>query len=183
MLKSCILVALFGCVSARTLWTDLRDTEYTFEQYKAEFSKSYPDAAEHAEREQRFLKELAIVRAHNSEDHTWKMGVNQFSDMSDAEFAKFKGIKRDSNMEGSEPFDLELKPVEDLPKEIDWRTKGAVTPVKNQGGCGSCWAFSTVEVLESAVQVCVNPTESFLNVLFLTIHVLAHTPDRYWQAP
>ena len=46
-----------------------------------------------------------------------------------------------------------MKRMEDLPTELDWRTKGVVTPVKDQGHCGSCWAFSTTETLESHVAI------------------------------
>merc|ERR1712070_1095672 len=74
----------------------------------------------------------------------------------ESEFKMFKGhAGRDGNMEGSQPFDIPLKHVSDLPVNKDWRDAKptVVSPVKNQGGCGSCWAFSTVEVLESAVAI------------------------------
>ena len=70
--------------------------------------------------------------------------------MSPDEFAAFKGkyFRGIDTTAAKMSFDTKL---EDLPTEIDWRTKGAVTPTKNQGGCGSCWAFSATESVESAV--------------------------------
>jgi cathepsin L len=145
---------LFALASGRTLWHDLQDKEYTFEQYKAEFNKEYPET-ENAVREARFLAELSKIRQHNAADHSWKMGVNKFTDMSEDELKAFKGLKRDSNLQYSQPFDIQTVPVSALPASKDWRdnSPAVVTPVKNQGGCGSCWAFSTVEVLESAVAI------------------------------
>ena len=123
---------LVALVSARTLWTDLQNSEYTFDQYKAEFNKNYPDADEHASREQRFNAEITKIRQHNAADHSWKMGVNQFTDMTNSEFKMFKGLKRDGNMEGASPFDIPLLPVSDLPANKDWRdaSPAVVTPVK-----------------------------------------------------
>ena len=148
------LLVLTGA-SARTLWTDLRDTEYTFGMYKSEFGKNYDDATEHAVREARFNAELAKIRAHNAAGHSWKMGVNKFTDASVEEKSMFKGLRRDGNLESAQPFDIATKPVSELPASKDWRNAkpAVVTPTKNQGGCGSCWAFSTVETLESAVAI------------------------------
>jgi|EP00937_MAST-01D_sp_MAST-1D-sp2_P003448 cathepsin L len=155
MSRALTVLALVAAASARTLWTDLRDSEYSFEQYKQEFNKVYEDSAEHAVREARFIKQLAEIRAHNEAGHSWKMGVNKFTDMSTTELSAFKGLRRDGNFDGATPFNLSTVPVSALPASKDWRDAkpAVVTPVKNQGGCGSCWAFSTVETLESAVAI------------------------------
>jgi cathepsin L len=94
-----------------------------------------------------FKSNLDLIELHNSQaGQTSTMGVNQFADMTSAEFA--------SKMNGYKPVKAgKVMPVEsiaDAPASLDWRDKGAVTAVKDQGQCGSCWSFSTTGSVEGA---------------------------------
>jgi len=77
-----------------------------------------------------------------------KFGITKFADLSKEEFkSKMMGYKKISD---TQPIVATQHLNAPLPSSFDWRTKGAVTPIKNQGQCGSCWAFSTTEGVESA---------------------------------
>lgn len=127
---------------------------YTFDQYLVDFDKSY-EASELVMREALFNEQLARVRAHNVDAaQSYKQGVNKFSDMTLEEFAMFKGAKRTAGPSPilSSPEILKVQ-AGDYAASIDWRKEGVTTPVKNQGGCGSCWAFSGTEVLETHIAI------------------------------
>merc|ERR1719238_2721227 len=81
------------------------------------------------------------------------MGPNQFSDLTLEEFQALPIFGYKKPEQSLPKVGVHEYNGEELAASVDWRTKGAVTPVKNQGQCGSCWAFSTIGGLEGAWEI------------------------------
>jgi len=129
--------------------------QYDFAQFVKDFHKSYGSHEEFELHRKIFETNLAEVIAHNANPNvSWKLGVNQFSDLSDKDMSFYKGIDKQLAYRRRETMKHVLPTADlphDLPDSVDWRDEGIVTPVKNQGYCGSCWTFAATEALESAV--------------------------------
>jgi len=111
----------------------------------------YSSEAEEALRKQIFYQNVAKVEEHNSKyelgEETFTMGINHFADMLESEVkSMMNGFRASDKAEADAIFVADANVS--LPDTVDWRDKGLVTEVKNQGQCGSCWAFSTTGSLE-----------------------------------
>jgi C1A family cysteine protease len=121
----------------------------TFEQWSIHHGKVY-EPTERDYRETVYNQNLVKILTHNTGNYTWSMGINKFADLTPEEFkARYVGglniPKKSLRKQAYGPFNTTANPP-----SVDWTTKGAVTPVKNQEQCGSCWAFSTTGSVEGA---------------------------------
>eukprot|EP00349_Pseudokeronopsis_sp_Brazil_P008591 CAMPEP_0202968126 /NCGR_PEP_ID=MMETSP1396-20130829/13284_1 /ASSEMBLY_ACC=CAM_ASM_000872 /TAXON_ID= /ORGANISM="Pseudokeronopsis sp., Strain Brazil" /LENGTH=344 /DNA_ID=CAMNT_0049694059 /DNA_START=131 /DNA_END=1165 /DNA_ORIENTATION=+ len=124
-----------------------------------DFHLSFP-AEEVNMRKELFEKERARVISHNQANRGWKEGLNRFSTLTVQEkkklFGRNKSMAPKQGTLASEhplPGNFPLRPVSELPTSVDWREKGVVSAVKDQGHCGSCWAFASTATIESHVAI------------------------------
>ncbi|KAL7225668.1 hypothetical protein ACSBR1_020930 [Camellia fascicularis] len=127
------------------------------EQWMTRHGRVYKDTEEKNARFQVFKDNVQFINAFNEGvDRGYKLGLNQFLDLTDEEFrASHTGYQRQPTKETfvSKPTSFRYANLTDVPTTFDWRNIGAVTPVKDQGNCGCCWAFSTVAAVEGINQI------------------------------
>ena len=135
---ACVLVSLAACVASSSGGGVL-----SVAAYERLFSRQY-STLEASWRRKLVAKRLAAIELHNADPrNSWKKGVNQFTDKTPEEL-QLKGLAGNAREPYSRATPYVKKGVA-LPPSYDWRQRGVLTAVKNQGGCGSCWAFSATE--------------------------------------
>jgi C1A family cysteine protease len=138
------------------LWKQMTNVDFNnqyflkaaWDEWKTDFKMSYESITEDSKRFLIFIDTWKSIVDHNEHPTgNWTERINQFSDLTPAEFKAWvgRGLKQPQGWVAPKPVDLSHVEV---PKSVDWTKKGVVTPVKNQGSCGSCWTFSTTGSVE-----------------------------------
>ncbi|KAG8256913.1 hypothetical protein J6590_059863 [Homalodisca vitripennis] len=150
-MKLLLLSALVAVALSHPLEVSEED-HAQWELFKVAHEREYDTPEEEETRKNIFLENLQFVREHNENfengEVSFDVEINKFSDLTTEEFVTMmNGYKRlEEHERTGDAFD-DSENVK-LPKNVDWRKKGAVTEVKDQGICGSCWAFSATGSLE-----------------------------------
>jgi len=128
----------------------------TWELWKVQHGRRYESSAEEIYRREVFNNNKREIEKHNrlyrEGKESYYQATNHLSDLTHQEFlnslGNFKSFENNTEVEAMS-FDATVA----IPAKVDWRDEGAVLPIKNQGHCGSCWAFAAVATLEGAHKI------------------------------
>ncbi|OAY33730.1 cysteine proteinase COT44 [Manihot esculenta] len=134
-------------------WRSDNEIINMYNWWLSKHGKTYNKLGEREERFEIFKDNLRFIDEHNSKNRSYKVGLTRFADLTNEEYrAMFLGTKSDPKrrvIKAKNPSRrYAFKATDELPDSVDWRKEGAVNPIKDQGSCGSCWAFSTIAAVE-----------------------------------
>ncbi|KAJ5079531.1 putative thiol protease-related [Anaeramoeba ignava] len=148
MISRLFLIVFCASLLGLVYSIDLQEAKTLFKDFQNKFEKIYETEEENEYRFQVFQENLEIAKNKNAKQELTHFGITKFSDLTSEEFksiilSEFQPIYGQNARKYEKKDELRA-----LPDSFDWREKGAVTVVKDQGDCGSCWAFSAVGAIE-----------------------------------
>jgi cathepsin L len=158
----CAVVLLSFAIAVLAVQRTEQEYEKLFEQFLAEYKKPYQSVPYvYQQRFAIFKQNQMLIDEHNAKKDTFFLRMNQFGDLTDEEYREFVLMKKGRTRRPSKARQLKVPHSFDPPAEFDWRQHNAVTPVKDQGFCGSCWAFSTIATIEGAYAIATKNLTAF----------------------
>ncbi|XVF79010.1 hypothetical protein PTKIN_Ptkin14bG0184800 [Pterospermum kingtungense] len=156
MTSNIFLLFIFGILASQAMSRTLDDAAIAeHEQWMAKHGRTYQSQAEKEKRFKIFKENLEYIQNFNKTGNkTYKLSLNKYSDLTHDEFVAARtGYIRPDNVSTSTESTFSYAEFTDLPSSMDWREKGAVTPIKDQEDCGCCWAFSAVAATEGITKI------------------------------
>lgn len=130
--------------------------DHEFEKFTKEHKKDYPSAQHHRRGWHNFLHNFRFINGKNRQLKQYKLGLNRYADNNVKELSYLRGRLHSTGYNGGLDYEQHHKlkgangRAEAVPDSWDWNIRGAVTPVKDQAVCGSCWSFGTSGTIEGA---------------------------------
>ena len=169
-MKSFAFAAALGVASA------VSTTELAYMNYLAEFGKNLNSVEEFQTRLDNFDETNQFIESINSFEASWTAGHNQFSDWTRTEYKNMLGYKSDDTHA--------TRVYKEFPatnaSSVNWNTAGAVTHVKDQGQCGSCWSFSATGAIEGAHKIKTGKLLSFSEQQLVSCSTANHGCNGGW---
>ena len=125
-----------------------------FDSFKLKHHKTYDDRTEESQRKGHFTHNYRYIQSMNRRNLSFKLAVNHLADLTDAEMKMMRGYQYNPDTLRDNLYTYTS--AKQIPDDVNWWLAGAVTPVKDQGICGSCWSFGTTGTIEGSLFIKTN---------------------------